>query len=127
CVVSGMALGIDGAAHQAALDANGRTVAVLGTGADVAYPRAHVRMHKEIIERGLVLSELPPGSTSRQYTFVKRNRLIAALARLTIVVEAPMKSGALTTVIAAQELNREVAVVPGPIDSRQSEGSNQLM
>lgn len=127
CVVSGMALGIDAAVHRAALDANGATIAVLGTGADVAYPRAHASLHREIIERGLVLSELPPGAHSHGGSFPNRNRILAALSRLTIVVEAPFKSGALITARNANELGREVAVVPGPIDSPQSEGSNLLM
>ena len=127
CVVSGMALGIDAMAHRAALDANGRTVAVLGTGADVAYPRAHVALHSEITRNGLILSEMPPGSRSHRASFLKRNRIIAGLARLTLVVEAPVASGALNTAGVALDLGREVAVVPGPIDSPQSEGTNRLL
>lgn len=127
CVVSGMALGIDASAHRAALDVNGRTVAVLGTGADVAYPRAHLALHREIIGRGLVLSELPPGAHSDRGSFPRRNRIIAGLARLTIVIEAPIRSGALITATDAIELGRDVAVVPGPIDSPQSHGSNELI
>jgi len=127
CVVSGMALGIDGAAHRAALEAGGRTVAVLGNGVDVAYPRAHRGLYQEIAERGLLLSEMPPGAPSMKHHFVKRNRLIAALARLTIVVEAPFKSGALKTADFAEALGRTVAVVPGPIDSPQSAGSNHYL
>src|SRR5829696_2529212 len=123
-IVSGMALGIDAAAHTAALDAGGRTIAVLGTGADVAYPRAHVALHRDIGARGLVLSELPPGARSHKGSFPKRNRIIAALARLTIVVEAPFDSGALITASDALELGRDVAAVPGPIDSPQSQGTN---
>lgn len=127
CVVSGMALGIDASAHRGALDANGRTVAVLGTGADVAYPRAHTALHREIIAHGLVLSELPPGARSDKGSFPRRNRIIAALARLTIVVEAPLLSGALITSRDAMELGRDVAAVPGTIDSPQSVGSNLLL
>jgi len=126
-IVSGMALGIDAVAHRAALDVGGRTVAVLGTGADVAYPRAHVALHREIASRGLVLSELPPGARSHGGSFPMRNRIIAALARLTIVIEAPMASGALITARRAQELDRDVAMVPGPIDSPQSQGSNEYI
>jgi DNA processing protein len=125
CIVSGMALGIDGVAHQAALDASGRTVAVLGTGVDVTSPRRHAALHREIASRGLVLSELPPGARSHGGSFQNRNRIIAALARLTIVVEAPVGSGALITADAALELGRDVAAVPGPIDSPQSRGCNE--
>ncbi len=127
CVVSGMALGIDASAHRAALEANGATIAVLGTGADVAYPRAHVSLHREIIERGLVLSELPPGAHSHKGSFPKRNRILGAISKLTIVVEAPFDSGALITAKHANEVGREVAIVPGPIDSPQSQGSNLLL
>lgn len=126
-IVSGMALGIDAVAHKAALDVGGRTVAVLGTGADVAYPRAHVALHREIASRGLVLSELPPGARSHGGSFPMRNRIIAALARLTIVIEAPMASGALITARRAEEIGRDVAMVPGPIDSPQSQGSNEYI
>lgn len=126
-IVSGMALGIDAVAHKAALDVGGRTVAVLGTGADVAYPRAHVALHREIAARGLVLSELPPGARSHGGSFPMRNRIIAALARLTIVIEAPMASGALITARRAEEIGRDVAMVPGPIDSPQSQGSNEYI
>ena len=126
-VVSGMAFGIDAMAHRAALDANGRTVAVLGSGADVASPRAHTALHREIAARGLVLSEMPPGTTSQKWSFLQRNRIIAALARLTIVVEAPVESGALKTADIANELGRDVAAVPGPIDSPQSRGCNEAI
>jgi DNA processing protein len=126
-IVSGMALGIDAVAHRAALDVGDRTVAVLGTGADVAYPRAHVALHREIGARGLVLSELPPGARSHGGSFPMRNRIIAGLARLTIVVEAPIPSGALITARRANELGRDVAAVPGPIDSPQSHGTNEYI
>jgi DNA processing protein len=126
-IVSGMALGIDAVAHTAALDAGGRTVAVLGTGADVAYPRGHVALHRQIGARGLVLSELPPGARSHKGSFPKRNRIIAALAMLTIVVEAPVTSGALITARQALDLGRDVAAVPGPIDSPQSQGTNEYI
>jgi DNA processing protein len=126
CVISGMARGIDGVAHIGALDANGRTAAVLGTGVDIAYPPSHRALHARIASKGLLLSELTPGAHSHGGSFPQRNRLIAALARLTIIVEAPKKSGALGTAKHAIELGRDVAVVPGPIDSPQSEGSNDL-
>ena len=125
-VVSGMARGIDGVAHVAALDAGGRTVAVLGTGVDIAYPPSHRTLHRRIATSGLLLSELPPGAHSHGGSFPQRNRLIGALARLTIIVEAPIKSGALITARHALDLNRDVGVIPGPIDAPQSEGSNLL-
>jgi DNA processing protein len=126
-VISGMARGIDGVAHRTALEAGGRTVAVLGTGIDVAYPAGHRHLHRMIADKGLVLSENPPGMTAHQGAFPKRNRIIAALAPVTIVVEAGHKSGALNTASQALELGRVVAAVPGPIDSEQSMGSNQLI
>ncbi|HVX40167.1 MAG TPA: DNA-processing protein DprA [Gemmatimonadaceae bacterium] len=127
CVVSGMALGIDAMAHRAALDAGGPTVAVLGTGADVAYPRAHVALHSEIAHNGLILSERPLGARAYKSSFLERNRIIAGLARVTLVVEAPLASGALKTATIALDLGRDVAAVPGPIDSPQSEGANRLI
>ena len=127
CVISGMARGIDGTAHRAALDHGGRTVAVLGTGIDVPYPAGHRHLHRTIVERGLVLSENPPGMTAHRGAFPRRNRIIAALAPVTIIVEAGRRSGALNTAGQALELGRTVAAVPGPIDSEQSVGSNELL
>lgn len=126
-VISGMARGIDGVAHRTALEAGGRTVAILGTGIDVPYPAGHRHLHRMIADKGLVLSENPPGATAHQGAFPKRNRIIAALSPVTIVVEAGHKSGALNTASQALELGRIVAAVPGPIDSEQSAGSNQLL
>jgi len=126
-IVSGMARGIDAAAHRTTLEEGGNTVAVLGTGVDVPYPVGHRLLHKAIAERGLVLSENPPGMRAAQGAFPKRNRIIAALAPVTIVVEAGFRSGALNTAGQALELGRVVAAVPGPIDSEQSRGSNQLL
>ena len=126
-VVSGMARGIDAAAHRTAIEEGGNTVAVLGTGIDVPYPVGHRQLHRSIGEHGLVLSENPPGAKAHEGAFPKRNRIIAALARITIVVEAGFKSGALNTATQALELGRVVAAVPGPIDSPQSQGSNQLL
>jgi DNA processing protein len=122
-----MALGIDGVAHKAALEARGKTAAVLGTGVDIAYPPSHRALHARIASEGLLLSELPPGAHSHGGSFRMRNRLIAALARLTIIVEAPVRSGALYTAGDAADMNRDVGVVPGPIDSPKSEGSNDLL
>ena len=127
CVVSGMARGIDAAAHRTALEAGGGTVAVLGTGIDVPYPAGHRRLYGEIAANGLVLSENAPGATAHKGAFPKRNRIIAAVARVTIVVEAGHRSGALNTASHALELGRVVAAVPGPIDSEQSAGANQLL
>ncbi|MDP9202807.1 MAG: DNA-processing protein DprA [Gemmatimonadota bacterium] len=126
-VISGMARGIDGAAHRTALEEGGNTVAVLGTGIDVPYPAGHRQLHRAIAERGLVVSENPPGMKAHKGAFPKRNRIIAALAPVTIVIEAGFRSGALNTASQALELGRVVAAVPGPIDSEQSRGSNQLL
>jgi DNA processing protein len=127
CVISGLARGVDAAAHVAALDAGGRTAAVLGTGIDVPYPAAHAALHARIVERGLVLSEHAPGERASPGSFPRRNRLIAALSQVTIVVEAGHRSGALITAAHALELGRTVAAVPGPIDSSQSAGTNELL
>src|SRR2546423_1657118 len=126
-IVSGMARGIDAAAHRTALEEGGNTVAVLGTGIDVPYPVGHRQLHRLIGETGLLLSENPPGTRAYKGAFPKRNRIIAALAPLTIVVEAGFRSGAINTASQALALNRTVAAVPGPIDSEQSRGSNQLL
>jgi DNA processing protein len=126
-IISGMARGIDSAAHRTALEEGGNTVAVLGTGIDVPYPVGHRQLHRAIAEHGLVVSENPPGMMAHQGAFPKRNRIIAALAPVTIVVEAGFRSGALNTASQALELGRTVAAVPGPIDSDQSRGSNQLL
>ncbi len=126
-IVSGLARGIDAAAHHGALDATGATVAVLGTGLDVVFPKGHARLQATIAERGLLLSELEPPDPAHRGSFPKRNRIIAALCRLTIVVEAGVKSGALITAAHALELDRTVAAVPGPIDVPQAQGSNELL
>jgi len=126
-VVSGLALGIDGAAHEAALAAGGRTVAVLGTGTDVHYPRSHRALQERIASNGLLLSELAPGTTGHSGTFPRRNRLIAALADVTVVVEAGEGSGALITADCAIELGRTVACVPNAIDVPSASGSNALL
>jgi len=127
CVVSGLARGVDAAAHRGALEANGATAAVLGTGLDVAFPRGHAELQRIIGERGLLLSELAPANAAHGGSFPRRNRIIAALASVTIVVEAGAKSGALITAGYALEMGRTVAAVPGPIDVPQSLGSNELL
>ena len=127
CVVSGLAAGIDGAAHRAALEADGATIAVLGTGINRAFPVGNRRLQDEIAEKGLLLSELEPDDHGMPFSFVHRNRIIAALSSLVLVVEAPIKSGALITARQALELGRDVAAVPGPIDQPQSVGANALI
>ncbi|MFI5239495.1 MAG: DNA-processing protein DprA [Gemmatimonadales bacterium] len=127
CIVSGMAFGIDAIAHRAALDADGLTAAVLGTGVDVVYPKGNRALYDDIAEHGVVLSELQPGVGPFRGCFPRRNRIIAGLCRLTIVVEAGEKSGSLITANCAVEFGRAVAAVPGAIDSPQSAGANQLL
>ena len=127
CVLSGLARGVDAAAHRAALAGNGRTAAVLGTGVDVPYPVGHRELHALIARHGLLVSEFPPGARAARGSFPRRNRVLAALASVTIVVEAPQKSGALLTAGHALGLGRTVAAVPGPIDSPQHTGSNELL
>lgn len=126
-VVSGLALGVDGAAHKGALATDGGTVAVLGTGADVAYPRSHARLFREILDRGLIVSEFVPGTPALPHHFPRRNRILAALGRLTVVVEAGIRSGSLITVDHALDLGRDVWVVPGPIERGACAGSNRLL
>ncbi len=126
-VISGMARGIDGVVHDAALAAGLVTVAVLGTGVDVPYPAQHRRLYARIVEAGAVVSEQPPGTTAAPGAFPRRNRIIAALADCTVVVEAGERSGALITADVALDLGRTVAAVPGPIDSEVSAGANALL
>jgi DNA processing protein len=125
-VVSGLAFGIDGCAHRGALEA-GLTVAVLGCGVDVAYPAAHRSLWRQIGERGLVLSELPPGTGPWRWTFPSRNRIMAALAGMTVVVEAAERSGSLITADLAADLGRDLGAVPGPVGSRLSAGPHSLL
>jgi len=126
-VVSGLALGVDGAAHAGALGASGDTVAVLGTGTDVVYPRRHFRLFEAIRERGLLVSEFAPGTQAAPHHFPRRNRILAALSSLTVVVEAGRRSGSLITVDHALDLGRDVWAVPGPIERAPSAGSNHLL
>jgi DNA processing protein len=126
-VVSGMALGIDSAAHEGALEVGGSTLAVLAGGADVPYPPSKRRLHRRVLAAGCAVSELPPGFRPRRWCFPARNRLIAALSQLTLVVEAAERSGALITARLARDLGREVGAVPGPITSPRSRGVNDLL
>jgi DNA processing protein len=125
-VVSGLAFGIDGCAHRGAIDA-GRTIAVLGCGPDNAYPAAHRSLWRRICAEGLVLSELPPGAAPWRWTFPARNRIMAALAGMTVVVEAAARSGSLITADLAADLGRDLGAVPGPVTSRASAGPNNLL
>jgi len=126
-VVSGMAKGIDASAHAGALAAGGDTVGVLGHGIDRVYPRENARLFEAMRERGLLLTELPPGEEPRAGNFPRRNRLISALSEGVLVVEMAAKSGAQHTVTYALEQGKEVFAVPGPIGSAVSAGTNQLL
>jgi DNA processing protein len=126
-VVSGLARGIDTAAHRGALDGSGRTVAVLGHGIDRVYPPENRPLFSRITSSGLLLTEYPPGEGPRAGNFPRRNRLITALSRAVLVVEMGLRSGAQHTVTFALEQGREVFAVPGPIGSGASEGTNQLI
>lgn len=126
-VISGLARGIDAAAHRGAMEAGGRTIAVMGTGADVPYPASHRTLHAEVAEAGAVVSEMEPGTTATPGCFPRRNRLIAAAARVTVVVEAGFKSGAINTASQALDLGRTVAAVPGQMDDSRAAGSNELL
>jgi len=126
-VVSGLALGIDAASHSGALAAGGPTVAVLGCGVDVAYPRSNRSLYQEIRRSGLVVSEYPPGTRPAPWRFPARNRLIAAFADVTVVVEARSRSGALITADHALDLGRDVVAVPGSPDVATAAGTNGLL
>ena len=126
-VVSGLARGIDAAAHQGALNAEGRTIAVLGSGLGRIYPAEHTSLAESISAHGAVLSEYAPDAKPRGGMFPQRNRLIAGLALATLVIEAPDRSGALITARLSGEQGREVLALPGPVTSRASRGCNQLI
>ncbi|KOU00902.1 DNA polymerase III subunit beta [Streptomyces sp. NRRL F-5755] len=126
-VVSGAAYGVDGAAHRGALAAEGATVAVLASGVDHAYPRGHTELIGRVAEQGLVIAELPPGDHPTRSRFILRNRLIAALTRGTVVVEAELRSGSLVTARRAAGLGRFTMGVPGPVTSGLSAGVHQLL
>ncbi len=126
-VVSGLARGTDAAAHQAALRAGGRTIAVLGSGVDRIYPPEHRRLADEISESGAVISDYPPGTPPESANFPPRNRIISGLSLATVVVEAGETSGALITATFAAEQGREVLAVPGLITAPSSKGTNRLI
>lgn len=126
-IVSGLAYGIDAAAHKGALEAGGKTVAVLGCGIDVIYPKSNETLYKEILKSGCVLSEYGLGMEAAPYMFPTRNRIISGLSSGCVIVEAAEKSGALITAKLALEQNREVFAVPGNITSPESYGANELI
>lgn len=126
-IVSGMALGIDGAANGAAVEAGGITVAVLGCGVDVCYPWQHKKLMQQIIEHGAVISEYPPGTEPKGWHFPVRNRIITGLSQGTLVVEAPKKSGALISADLALEQGRDVFAIPADINRPNSAGCNHLI
>lgn len=126
-IVSGLALGIDGAAHEGALQANASTVAVVGTGLDRVYPKVHHALAHRIAQSGLLISEYPLGTPPLSANFPRRNRLIAALAHGTLVIEATLKSGSLITARLASEQGKEVFAIPGSIHAAQSRGCHALI
>ena len=126
-IVSGLARGIDGVAHKAALDSGGRTIAVLGSGVDQIYPPEHRKLAMKIIEKGALVSDYPPGTKPEASNFPPRNRIISGLSMGTVIVEAGRRSGALITADFAAEQGKDVFAVPGNIFSPQSQGTNKLI
>jgi DNA processing protein len=126
-VVSGLALGIDAIAHRGCLDGGGATVAVLANGVDVAYPRTNRRLYERIREHGSIVSEMPPGARPCRWLFPARNRIMAALGDVTVVVEAAQRSGTLITADCAADLGRDVAAVPGQVTTEAAAGTNALI
>lgn len=127
CVVSGMAMGIDGEAHAGALAGGGVTIGVLGCGVDVVYPHQHVTLFKDVVANGLLLSEYPMGTAPDGFRFPERNRIISGVSLGTVVVEASLKSGSLITARLALDQGRDVFAVPGRIDSPKSQGTHRLL
>jgi DNA processing protein len=126
-VVSGLALGIDAASHRGTLEGGGLAAAVLGGGPDVVYPLTNRPLYERVLESGLVISEMPPGQRPFRWSFPARNRIMAGLADLTLVVEAARRSGSIITTHFAADLGRTVAAVPGQVTSRKAAGSNDLL
>ncbi len=126
-IVSGLALGIDQAAHESALEAGGRTIAVLGCGIDVVYPAENSRLFDRIADQGLILSEYPLGAEPRAHHFPRRNRILAGLSLGVLVVEAHERSGSLITAYQALEQGREVYAIPGPVHHITSRGTHRLI
>lgn len=126
-IVSGMAAGIDREAHLACLEAGGKTIAVFGTGVDVVYPASNRQLYEQILDRGLILSEYPAGTSPHRTHFPQRNRIVAGLSRAVVVTEAPKGSGALITADLARDFDREIEVLPGSLDNANAIGSLQLL
>jgi DNA processing protein len=127
-IISGLALGIDGAAHEGALEVNGTTIAVLGNGLDSIYPRQHETLAKRMIQNnGCLISEYPAGTPSYPSNFLERNSIVAGISSAIIVIEAPIRSGSIATARLAAEYGRDVFVVPGPIHNKNYEGSHMLI
>jgi DNA processing protein len=126
-VVSGLALGIDAIAHRGCLDGGGKTIAVLASGVDVAYPRTNRALYERIRKHGALVSEMPPGTRPSRWLFPARNRIMAALGRLTVVVVAAERSGTLITADCAADIGRDVAAVPGCVTSDVAAGTNGLL
>lgn len=126
-IVAGMSPGIDAAAHQACLEVKGRAIAVFGTGVDVIYPRQHSQLYEQILETGLILSEYPADTQPDRNHFPARNRLIAALCRAVIIIEAPERSGALITARHANDLGRDVYILPNSPDVKEARGCLRLL
>ena len=127
CVVSGMAIGIDNFAHQGALKVGGSTIAVLGSGVDICYPKQHMKLYHDIADRGLIISELPDGTEPMPFRFPQRNRIIAGISEAVVVVEARTGSGSLITAEFANAQSKPVFAVPGNITSQYSLGTNKLI
>jgi DNA processing protein len=127
CVVSGLAMGVDGAAHDGALLGGGQTIAVVGTGLDRVYPKKHLALAHRIAQQGMIISEFPLGTPPLMANFPRRNRIISGLTRGTLVVEAALKSGSLITARLAAEQGKEVFAIPGSIHSPQSRGCHALI
>ena len=127
CVISGMAIGIDNFAHRGALSEGGKTLAVLGTGPDICYPPQHRKLYEEICDKGLIVSEYPPGTEAMPFRFPQRNRIIAGLSEAVVVVEARAGSRSLITAEYADNQSKPVFAVPGNITSQYSLGTNRLI
>jgi DNA processing protein len=126
-VISGMAFGIDSAVHRGSLEGGGPSLAVLGAGPERPYPRSRARLYADLLAAGAVVSELPPGTPTFRWMFPARNRLMASMSELTIVVEAAERSGSLITAEMAADIGVAVGAVPGPVDSWRSSGANALL
>ncbi|HHF08768.1 MAG TPA: DNA-protecting protein DprA [Kosmotoga arenicorallina] len=126
-IISGLAAGIDACAHRGCLDAGGKTIAVLGTGIDIVYPSSNRELFHKILKKGCIISEFLPGTPPMKQNFPRRNRIIAGLSRVAVIVEATIRSGSLITARLALENGREVLAIPGDITRRNSEGTNWLI